>query len=89
MATNNDNTFGSEKLALDNFTRATPPGWRPGIRRYPYKRLLQLMKLWWRQTDVDEARADITIAGRLRGAAFQFALGLCPCRSLPARSSSR
>ena len=80
MTATNDS---SEKLPLDAFTRSTPPGWRAGVKKYPYKRYLQLMRLWWRQTDVEEPKAGIVIAGRLRGAAFQFALGLSANRYIP------
>ena len=37
---------------------------------------MQLMRLWWRQTDIVEASVGPAMAGRLRGTAFQFALSL-------------
>ena len=63
-------------LPLDVFTRQTPPGWRPGLPKYPLRRYTQLMKLWWRQTDMPEPSVGPAMTGRLRGAAFQLAFSL-------------
>ena len=73
MATDSTSTGG---LPLDSFTKAVPPGWRPGVAQYPMRRYVQLIRLWWRQTDVTENAAGPAMAGRLRGAAFQIANGL-------------
>lgn len=63
-------------IALDSFTKTTPPGWKPGVRTYPLKRYLQLLQLWSRQTECNEEAFGPTIAGRLRGIAFQFAMAV-------------
>ena len=70
----------NSKLPLDTFTRSTPPGWMPNVVRYPFRRYIQLMKLWWLQTDCAEDRMGPAIAGRLKGAAFQFAMSLSALR---------
>eukprot|EP00959_Pyramimonas_sp_CCMP1952_P224268 4689431-Pyramimonas_sp.AAC.2 len=44
------------RLPLDSFTQSSPPGWVTGIKRYPIGRYAQLLKLWWLQTDPDEAQ---------------------------------
>ena len=61
-------------LPLNQFSRNVPPGWRPGNPKYPLKLYLQLLRLWWRQTELTEAAAGPTMCGRLRGNAFQMAL---------------
>ena len=63
-------------LPLDQFSKNVPPGWRPGVAKYPLRRYFQIMGLWWRQTEVMPHCAGPAIAGRLRGTAFQFALSL-------------
>ena len=53
-------------LPLDEFTRSLPPGWKPGLHRYTFKQYEQLVKLWWRSKNVDDAAvAAILIASRL------------------------
>ena len=64
----------SSSLPLEVFTRSTPPGWRPGDARYPLRRYLQLLRLWWHVTDVPEKAAGPAMAARLRGTAFQMAM---------------
>ena len=63
-------------MPLDAFNRGCPPGWRPGIQTYPFRRYMQLVRLWWRQTDVQEHQVGPIMVGRLRGAAFQLAMSL-------------
>ena len=66
--------MGSEGgLPMDVFTKSVPPGWRAGLTKYPLRRYTQLLKLWWRQTDISESSCGPAMAGRLRGAAFQLA----------------
>ena len=40
------------------------------------RRYIQLLELWWMQTDLSEAQTGAAIAGRLRGTAFQHAMSL-------------
>ena len=63
-------------MPLDQFSKTTPPGWRPGVAKYPLRRYQQLMSLWWRQTDMPETSVGPAMAGRLRSSAFQFAMAL-------------
>ena len=61
---------------MEAFTRGTPPGWRPGMSNYPLRRYKQLLGLWWRQTELQEAQVGPVMAGRLRGTAFQIAMAM-------------
>ena len=61
-------------LPLESFNRPTPLGWRAGDKRYPLRRYTQLLRLWWRITDLPEVAAGPAMAGRLRGSAFQLAV---------------
>ena len=65
---------------LDTFTRSTPPGWRPGVAKYHFRRYVQLLELWYLQTDLAPRAMGPAVAGRLRGAAMQFVLGLSCAR---------
>ena len=78
MANADQDTGGGtlSRMPLDVFSRGVPPGWQPGLRRYPMRRYQQLLRLWWLQTDVPEAQAGPAIVGRLRGPAFQYAMRL-------------
>ena len=78
-----NNDFAISGLPLNQFTQKTPPGWRPGVPRYPLRLYEQLLKLWWRQTDVSEAQSGPLMAGRLRGTAFQLALKITQDRFDP------
>ena len=66
--------------ALDESTKNIPPGWRPGIRKYPFRRYKQLLLLWQQQTDVPEKQQGAAIVSRLKGPAFQFAMSLSQSR---------
>ena len=75
LAMNNDDSGGAGGgIPLDTFNKNTPPGWRPGNAKYPLRRYIQLLRLWWRQTELPEHAAGPAMAGRLRGAAFQLAM---------------
>ena len=69
-------TMGSDRMPLDSFTKSTPPGWAPKIKKYPFRRYAQLLRLWQLQTDLAEEAVGPAICGRLKGVAFQFALSL-------------
>ena len=62
--------------SLDTFSKSSPPAWAPNIVRFPLRRYIQLLKLWWMQTDLSTERIGAAIAGRLKGAALQFAMQL-------------
>ena len=74
---------------LDQFTKSMPPGWRPNVARYTLHRYIQLLRLWWRQTDLAESSAGTAMAGRLRGPAFQLAMALSADRLDPATGARR
>ena len=76
------------RLPLDVFSRGVPPGWQPGLRKYPMRRYQQLLRLWWMQSDVPEHQAGAAIVGRLRGAAFQYAMRLSQDRLNTDRSEA-
>ena len=76
MADNTDTGDAGSRLSLDYFTRSVPPGWRPHIRTYPFRRYQQLLKLWWMQTDQPEQQWGPSICGRLKGPACQYAMSL-------------
>ena len=44
---------------------------------------MQLLRLWWRQTDIQEHQVGPIMVGRLRGAAFQLAMSLRQLRYDP------
>ena len=61
-------------LALDEYTKSTPPGWRPHMHSYPLKLFLEKFDLWKRQTSVPENEIGVTLAGRLKDAAYRLAM---------------
>ena len=63
-------------MSLEEFTKQIPPGWRPGISRYSFKKYLQKLRLWWRFADTTEIQAGPLIAARLGGLAFDRAMSL-------------
>ena len=65
-------------MALDSSSKNTPPGWKPGIRTYPFRRYEQLMKLWQMTTEMNQTRCGAASIQRLEGSAFQFAMSLKP-----------
>ena len=66
-------------LPLEESTRATPPGWRPGIAGYSFKKYQDKLNLWWRTRSVesDETAARLVMQRLQKGAlkrAMQFKL---------------
>ena len=66
--------YARHGLALDEYTKSTPPGWRPHMHDYPLKLFLEKFDLWKRQTSVPEEEIGVTMAGRLKGAAYRLAI---------------
>ena len=67
--------FVGGQLPLEESTRQTPPGWRPGISKYSVKKYLQKLSLWWRTKNVDdESVAALLVLQRLQGGALKQAL---------------
>ena len=63
-------------LPLDPFTTATPPGWRPGITHYPFRRFKERLELWCHSTDKPVSQQGPALAGRLSGRPFNLAMAL-------------
>ena len=63
-------------LQLDQYNKGTPPGWRPGLSHYPYRRFMERLKLWYRIPDVDVSQVGPAVAGRLQGRPFNLAMSL-------------
>ena len=63
-------------LPLDQYTKSTPPGWKPGMVHYPFRRFMERLKLWYRQTDLAATALGPAVAGRLAGRPFNLALAL-------------
>ena len=63
-------------LQLDQYNKGTPPGWRPGLFHYPYRRYIERLRLWYRITDLDVAQVGPSVAGRLQGRPFNLAMSL-------------
>ena len=61
---------GPGGLPLDQYTKTCPPGWRLGVRNYPIKRYIDLLKLWYHLTDFTSAQCGPAAAGRLIGRPF-------------------
>ncbi len=60
--------WGPSTLPLEEFSRQVPPGWKPGILKYPFKRYTQQLKLWWRTKSVDDDTVAALLAiSRLAG----------------------
>ena len=61
-------------IPLQNYSERTPPGWTPYDVHYPFRKYIQLLRLWFRVTTATEESLGPLMAGRLKGAAFQIAL---------------
>ena len=63
-------------LQLDQYNKSTPPGWRPGLYHYPYRRFIERLRLWYRITDLNAEQVGPAVAGRLQGRPFNLAMSL-------------
>ena len=61
-------------LPLDEYTRSCPPGWKPHMTNYPLRTFIEKLRLWKRQTELDEAVQGPVVVGRLKGAAYRIAM---------------
>ena len=64
---------GAQGLPLDQYTKTCPPGWRLGMAKYPLKRYIDLLRLWYRLTDFNNEQVGPAAAGRLSGRPFSLA----------------
>ena len=63
-------------LPLDEYNRSTPPGWKPGLARYPLSLFEDKLKLWYKQFTGADEEVGILLAGRLKEGALTIALKL-------------
>ena len=61
-------------MTLEEFTRKIPPGWRPGIKSYPFRRYMEKLRLWWRFAEIREDQVGPLVAARLQGTPFDLAM---------------
>ena len=74
MARQGDTDDG-KGLALEDFSKTIPPGWKPHIRGYTFRKYMQKLRLWWRITDEDrEERIGPLIVSRLKSTPFTQAM---------------
>ena len=69
-------TDGGSGLPLESYTKSVPPGWRVGAPKYTFRRFLERLRLWYRQTHQSPESLGPAVAGRLQGRLFDTALGL-------------
>jgi hypothetical protein len=63
-------------LPLEAFTKSVPPGWKPGLPKYTFRRWLERLRLWYRTTELSAEQAGPAVAARLQGRVFDTALSL-------------
>ena len=71
-----ETSFGHGGLPFESFNRSVPPGWRPHQAHYPFKRWLERLRLWYRQTDMPLASLGPAVVTRLQGRPFNIAMAL-------------
>ena len=59
-------------IALEEYTKNTPPGWAPYMNNYSLKLYKEKLALWLRTTDVENEKLGPTIVGRIKGAAYRI-----------------
>ena len=62
------------RMALEEFTKFIPPGWRPGLRTYTFTDYMQKLRLWWSFCEVNETSVGPLVAARLKGQAFRLGM---------------
>ena len=67
-------TQASSPLALRQYTKDVPPGWRP--RAYPIKEYKNALDVWSRLSRLDPDQLGPAIMSRLEGGALKFAEGM-------------
>eukprot|EP00971_Amphidinium_carterae_P348964 6490767-Amphidinium_carterae.1 len=63
-------------LSLESSKKDVPPGWRPGLHRYPFSRYLERVRLWVCTTDMRAGQQGPALASRLEGRPKDIALSL-------------
>ena len=72
-------------IPLGEYTKATPPGWKPHMQDYSLRLYFEKLRLWIRTTDLgngpeNQAKIGPTVVGRLRGAAYRVVMKMRPPR---------
>ena len=73
---------GAHGIAIDEFTKNTPPGWVAHMEGYPFTAYQQRLTLWLRGLPQDGAAAMThamiasAVVGRLRGSCYRMAIEL-------------
>ena len=73
---NASDAIQSSGLPLDQYTQTTPPGWKPFLTHYPFRRFVERLRLWYRLTNLEIAQIGTAVAGRLQGRPFNIAMSL-------------
>ena len=68
-------------IGLQEYNPHTPPGWKPGLKNYPFRKYIQKMQLWNAIKACTNDQVGPLVAGRLCGSAFQIAMHLRITRS--------
>ena len=71
-------TQASSPLALRQYTKDVPPGWRP--RAYPIKEYKNALDVWSRLSRLEPDQLGPAIMSRLEGGALKFAEGMTIAR---------
>ena len=74
-------SMSSTPLALRQFTKDVPPGWRP--RAYPIREYKEFLEVWSRLTRLDADQLGAAMVSRLEGGALRIAHGLTTSRYDP------
>ena len=79
-------TQASSPLALRQYTKDVPPGWRP--RAYPIKEYKTALDVWARLSRLEPEQLGPAIMSRLEGGALKLAEGLTVHRRQPDGSTA-
>ena len=63
-------------LPLDQYSASVPPGWRPNMSHYPFRRFLERLRLFYRMTSLGQEQVGPALAGRLQGKPFNLAMSM-------------
>ena len=61
-------------IPIDEFSKSTPPGFKPGLEKYTFKQYVEKARLWLRLTDLPEHQWGPALAGRLKDKAYRLAI---------------
>ena len=66
------------KLSLEHMTPNMPPGWKPNVKRYPFRQYQEKLQEWdlMRDANMPWHKVGALIGSRLKGTASQFVRSL-------------